>query len=352
MKKSRKVWSKQQAGHWGEATGWLVGCNYTPRTAGNQIEMWSKKNFDPKTIEQELSWAEDLGFNAVRIYLHDLLWQEDAKGLLTRMDRFLKIAKRHGIKAMPVFFDSCWHPFPRLGKQRGPEPHVHNSMWLQSPGVDILRDAKRFARLKSYVVGVMKHFADDPRIALWDLWNEPDNSNGASYGPRDLGDHKGQVMEPLLRQVFDWARGSGVSQPLTSGVWQGDWSAEHTLKSWERLQLEQSDVISFHCYEPAATMEKKIKQLQQLGRPLVCSEYLARGTGSTFETILPLLKRHGVGALNWGFVAGRTQTLYPWDSWQKRYDAEPKLWFHEIFRADGKPYRATEVRLIRKIGGK
>jgi hypothetical protein len=56
-----------------------------------------------------------------------------------------------------------------------------------------------------------------------------------------------------------------------------------------------------------------------------------------------------VAAFNWGLVDGKSQTIYPWDSWNKSYDAAPALWFHDIFRRDGKPYRPQEVAYIRAI---
>ena len=123
-------------------------------------------------------------------------------------------------------------------------------------------------------------------------------------------------MLALLPQVFAWAREAGVEQPLTSGVWKGDWSADEKLSPMERIQLEQSDVISFHNYDNGPEFEKRITWLQRYRRPILCTEYMARGNGSTFQGSLPLAKQYNVAAINWGFVAGKTQTYLPWDSWQ------------------------------------
>jgi hypothetical protein len=80
---------------------------------------------------------------------------------------------------------------------------------------------------------------------------------------------------------------------------------------------------------------------------------MARGNGSTFDNILPLAKQLNVGAINWGFVAGKTQTYLPWDSWQKPYVlSQPTVWFHEVFRQDWTPYRQREVDLIRTLTGR
>jgi len=329
---------------------WLVGCNYSPRTAINQLEMWQADSFDLATIDEELCWAASIGMNSVRVFLHDLVWQAEGAAFLDRIDQFLAVAERHGIGAMVVFFDSVWHPSPRADRQSDAKPGVHNSGWVQSPGVDVLREPARFDLLEDYVVAVVSRFAADARVQVWDLWNEPDNPNTLSYGPFDLGDRKGEVIAPLLKKAFAWARSAKPSQPLTSGVWLGDWSDASTLKPHEQLQIELSDVVSFHCYGKADDMQSRIAQLKRFDRPLLCTEYMARGTGSTFASILPVLKENRVAAYSWGLVAGRTQTHVPWDSWQNAYvTGEPPLWFHEVFRADGSAYRADEVDFIRSI---
>jgi hypothetical protein len=252
---------------------------------------------------------------------------------------------------MLVLFDSCWDPFPQLGKQREPKPGVHNSGWLQSPGAKALEDASQYPRLETYVKGVVGAFAKDNRILAWDVWNEPDNTNGSSYGKLEPA-NKVALVEALLPKVFAWTRAAGARQPLTAGVWKGDWSSDTKLTVIDKIMLEQSDIISFHNYDDGAAFEKRIQWLQRYNRPILCTEYMARGNKSTFEGSLPVAKKYNVAAINWGFVMGKTQTHLPWDSWQKPYvDREPAIWFHEIFKPDGSPYRAEEVELIRKLTG-
>lgn len=344
-------WSVEQAEAWAKRTGWLVGCNYAPRTAINQLEMWQADTFDPRTIDEELGWAESLGFNSLRVFLHDLLWQQDPEGFLKRMDQFLAIAAKHRIGVMFVLFDSVWDPHPHLGPQRPPTPHLHNSGWVQSPGAAILRDPARHDSLKPYVQGVLRRFASDPRVHAWDLINEPENDNRNSYFAWEPP-NKGALALALLKKVWAWAREVNPSQPLTCGPWLGDWSSDEKLSDLQRFQLSESDVITYHNYGPRAHQQDRVAWLRRYNRPILCTEYMARPTGSTFEDVLPYLKEAGVGAYNWGFVAGKTNTNYPWDSWQKRYIAEPPVWFHEIFRADGKPYRPEEVALIRRLTAK
>jgi len=345
-------WSIEKASRWAKATPWLIGCNYLPRTAINQLECFQADTFDPDTIEQELSWAAGLGFNSLRVFLHDLLWQVEGREHLARLERFLGIAAGYGIGVMFVLFDSCWHPFPHYGLQPLGEPGVHNPGWVQSPSVAVLREPARFDALESYVTGIVSHFRDDPRVQVWDIWNEPGNYNINSYAPRDLGPEKMQVVLGPMEKAFAWARSARPSQPLTSGIWTGDWSSYDAMNPLTRAQAELSDVISFHCYNPADGMRGCINALRPFGRPLLCTEYMARGTGSRFETILPLLKEQNVGAYNWGFVAGKSQTCYGWDSWQNPCPSEPLLWFHDILRPDGQPYSQQEVACIRKLTGR
>jgi hypothetical protein len=160
-------------------------------------------------------------------------------------------------------------------------------------------------------------------------------------------------VNELLPQVFKWARSAHPKQPLTSGVWKGNWNDSSQESETTKIQLAESDVISFHNYEWPEKFEARIKELRPLGRPLICTEYMARGNGSTFDTILPIAKREHIAALNWGLVAGMTQTNLPWDSWKRPYVTEkPTVWFHEVFHRDGTPYRQREVDLFRNLTGR
>ena len=347
-----KRWSREQAKQWYASEPWLVGSNYTPANAINQLEMWQASTFDPKEIDKELGWAESLGMNTMRVFLHDLLWQQDAPGLKRRINTFLELCDKHKIKPLLVLFDSCWDPNPHLGKQHAPVPGVHNSGWVQSPGTKALEDKAQYPRLQAYVTGIVGAFAKDNRVLGWDVWNEPDNKGGGNYDAQEAP-NKTELVLALLPQAFAWARAASATQPLTSGVWQGQWSDPAKLSPMAEEQLELSDITSFHNYADAAEFEMRVKALQQYGRPIICTEYMARPLKSTFETILPIAKHYKVGAINWGFVQGKTQTNYPWDSWQHSYgSAQPPVWFHDIFYTDGKPYSGNEVAFIRKITGK
>jgi hypothetical protein len=342
-------WSEKAANDWYAKQPWLVGANYIPATAINELEMWQAESFDPKRIDLELGWAESIGMTTMRVFLHDQLWQQDAPGFKKRIDTFLTIAHKHKIRPMFVLFDSCWDPEPKLGKQHAPEPGVHNSGWVQSPGAAGLKDASQYPRLEAYVKGVVGEFANDSRILAWDIWNEPDNRNDSSY-PNLEPANKTDLVLALLPKAYAWAREAKPKQPLTSGVWQGDWTSDEKLSAMSKIQLSLSDVTSFHCYDGPDAFERRIVSLQRYKRPILCTEYMARGNGSTFQGTLPVAKKYKTAAYNWGLVAGKTQTYLPWDSWKKPYvDREPAIWFHEVFQTDGKPYRQEEVDFIRKI---
>jgi hypothetical protein len=345
---ARGRWTEAQAKSWYDRQPWLIGSNYTPASAINQLEMWQAATWDPRRIDAELALAQGIGMNTMRVFLHDQLWQQDPEGFKSRIDAFLAIAQRHGIKPLFVLFDSCWNPDLKLGPQHPPIPGVHNSGWVQGPGLPGLRDRSRYPGYKAYVRGVVGAFARDERILGWDLWNEPDNPADQYKGQEG----KEPLVRALLAQVFDWARDVDPVQPVTSGVWwHDDWMPNGgRLTPMEKLQLGQSDVITFHDYSWPETFERRVRQLLPYARPIICTEYMARGNGSTFDGSLPIAKRLNIGMMNWGFVDGKTQTRLPWDSWQKPYVmAEPTIWFHEVFRSDGTPYRRAETDLIRRL---
>jgi hypothetical protein len=343
-------WTEDSANAWYARQPWLVGADYIPSDAINQLEMFQAATFNPAINDRELGLAESIGMNTMRVFLQDQLYQQDPKGFIQRLDAFLTIAARHHIRPILVLFDSCWESNPRLGPQHPPIPGVHNSGWVQSPGAAELSDPSYEPKLKEYVTGVVSAFAKDERVLAWDIWNEPDNTNDKRFNePKN----KPELVAALLPKAFAWARSAQPTQPLTSGVWAGDWSNPAKQSAVTKIQLAESDIITFHNYGWPEEFETRVHELEPNHRPIICTEYMARGNGSTFDTILPLAKQLHVGAINWGLVAGKTQTFFPWDSWQRPYVlSQPTIWFHEVFRHDGTPYRQREVDLIRQLTGR
>ncbi len=327
--KEHRQWTTQQANEWALTTGWLRGSNFIPSTAVNQLEMWQEETFDTTTINRELGLAESIGFNVMRVFLHHKAWRQGRDGFKNRMSQYLAVSTRHKVRTMFVFFDDCWNGTSTIGRQPEPKVGIHNSGWLQDPGQKESSDTTMFPELENYVKDVMNHFANDNRIALWDLYNEPGNSG------------KGDSSLNLLQHAYAWARATSATQPLTSGVW---------LDSTSRItrcQIELSDIISFHNYNRDSLMHIAVKRLRPYQRPIVCSEYMARKFGSTFEDILPLLRKENVGAINWGLVKGKTNTVYAWGDTSHADGSEPDLWFHDIFRSDGTPFSQREIEAIK-----
>ena len=346
-------WTAEAAHAWYAAMPWLVGCNFTPSYAINQLEFWQPDTFDLDLIDRELGWAADLGMNAARVYLHDLLWTHDPEAFADRVDAYLAAADRHGIRTMLVLFDSCWDPEPSLGPQREPAAGVHNSGWVQSPGIPVLTNFDQHDRLRAYVQGIVGRFAEDPRVLAWDIWNEPDNGpEVALCDPAELA-AKAALVAPLLIAAFGWARAVRPHQPLTSGIWLGDWSAPDLLSPIQRAQTANSDIISFHNYGVAADFEARVRWLKAFGRPTFCTEYMARSIGSTFEEILPRAKEHRVAAFCWGLVRGRTQTHLAWNPADNAaIDAGLQPWFHDVLHEDGRPHLPHEAEFLRRITGR
>jgi hypothetical protein len=337
-------WSAQRAQEWEAGSDWMMGCNFIPSNAGSQLEMWQPETWSPDIIEKELGWAAELGMNSVRVFLHDLLFAHEGEAFLDRVDAFLRIADGHGISTMLVLFDGVWHPEPRLGPQGEPKPCTHNSMWVQGPGAAVLGDRSRWIALRPYVESVLRRFGGDHRVCVWDLFNEPDQTNAISY-PRKEVAGKSRLVNDLVGHVFDWCQAIDPDQPLTAGVYLGVTGSVERVSALNRTLLGRSDVISFHSYSPRKPLLATIEHLKRYDRPLLCTEWMARTLGSPVR-LIDVLADENVSAWCWGLVDGRSQTRYSWTSWFKRPD-ENARWFHDLLHADGRPYDETEAVQLR-----
>ncbi len=325
-------WSIAEAEEWYNKHEWLNGADFVPSTAINQLEMWQEETWDPETIKRELGYASKIGMNVMRVYLHSLAYKADPDGFKDRMNQYLEISDGLGIKTMFVIFDDVWNATPKIGKQPAPKPGTHNSGWVQDPGNPASKEEKNFPALEKYVTDIMTTFKNDNRVLLWDLYNEPGNSG------------KGNESMPLLKAVFKWARAVDPSQPISAGIW--SWP----LEDLGAVQALNSDIITYHHYGPPEEHREVIQLLKTHGRPMICTEYMARTRNSRFSNIMPVLKDENVGAINWGLVNGKSNTIYQWDT-PIDSGAEPDEWFHDIFRKDGTPYRQDEVDMIMKLNG-
>jgi len=330
--KTADVWSIEKANDWYRLQNWLRGCDFIPSSAINQLEMWQAETFDPETIGRELRWADEIGMNCMRVYLHHLAWEVDKEGFKKRMNQYLEIADKNGIKTIFVFFDDCWNPTYQAGKQPDPKPGIHNSGWVRDPGDLLFTEPGVITVLEEYVKDILTTFSEDKRIALWDMYNEPGNSGYENKS------------KPLLEKAFQWGREVNPSQPLSAGLW------SYSLTDLNKFQISHSDIITYHNYSNPANHQIMIDSLRQYNRPLICTEYMARKHNSLFTNIMPMLKEQNIGAINWGLVSGKTNTIYAWDT-PIPDGSEPELWFHDIFRKDGTPYRGDELQMILDLTG-
>lgn len=345
----RERWPKEKAVAWAADKGWIVGCDYVPSTAINQLEMWQAETFDPETIDHELALAEGLGFNTVRIFLSNMVYTADPAGFADRFDKVLDICARHGLRTIPTFWTNggkCRDP--KLGKQSDAVKGVHNSQWVTTPGVNYVNHPERWGELEIMVKDIVSTHANDDRILMWCLYNEPEN-------------HRPGIDDsvPLMKATFEWARSCNPSQPLTAPIWDEVATQKESLPTRmpeATFVLENSDVLTFHCYREPEALERLIKSLLPYGRPMVCTEYMRRPI-STFESSMPVFKKYNVGAVNWGLVAGKCNFYYPWnkvdaDGNSIPWEEEPEVWFHDIFHPDGTPWSEREVEYIRSMTGK
>ena len=184
-----------------------------------------------------------------------------------------------------------------------------------------------------FCAGGFTRFRADPRILPWNLYSEPGNSG------------KRTASLPLVRNVFAWAREVNPAPPLESGI--GAWD----LAALNALQIGSSDIATYRDYDYEAWHLRVIQRLRTTGRPLACTEYIARPRNSRSATIMPLLKRGNAGAISWGLVEGKTNTTYALDR-PLADGSEPVGWFHEVFRRVGTPYRHDETELTKKLNSR
>lgn len=350
-------WSREKAWEWYNELPWLRGFNYLPRTAVNWTELWQRETFDLETIDQELGWAVEVGYNTLRTNLPYIIWQHDRDGLIERIDQFLSLTEKHGIYVMICPMDDCGfsgdHPY--TGPQKEPVPDLHNSQAAASPGRNIVIDETQWDGVEAYVRDIIRTFKDDQRILIWDLYNEPTNRAILTLGKEEYFD---ELLEPmaikLMEKSFAWAREEAPSQPLTVGGWHGDSTVETSNIPFFAHEMDQkafdlSDIISYHAYTSADKMADMVESLQGYERPMMCTEWLARHVGSEFHDQLPLFKEHKIACYQWGLVNGRTQTHLPWSNVKLEQPDYQSKWFHDLLHPDGTPYDRKEVELIRKL---
>ena len=327
-------WTLERAQAWGKANPWYCGFNQIPANAINDVDIWQKGGFSPEVLRKEFKLASDLGFNCVRIFLQYKVYEDDPVWFLRAFERYLQLADEAKLKVMPVLFDDCkFGPAtdPELGKQTEPLPGWGMWGWVPSPGHTMVADSRTHGRLEEYVKSVILHHKDDPRIFVWDLYNEPTFAMGR-FSRHSLA---------LVKKCFKWAREINPSQPLTVCRWNND-------KGVNDIVLNESDIITFHCYQSADGTRKVLKDMVQLGRPVICTEWLYRPNGCDIPNILPIYKETGVGSMIWGLVNGKSQTHLPNGVYTPNFKGP---WKHDLYRPDHTPYDVKDLEIIKKATG-
>lgn len=327
-------WTISRINQWYSQLPWIVGCNYVPTYAINQIEMWQKSTFNPKIIDSELGLAESIGFNTIRIFAHDLVWKSERNDFFSNMRVFLDLCEKHQMRVIyTIFTNGGWEP-SEMGSQPAPVPGLHNGGWRQTPGMNtVMNHPEKWGSMESYVKDTISTFASDSRILCWDIFNEPAN--------RPVKDITG-----FVRLAFSWARQITPSQPLTSAF------MSYKFNRLNVFLADNCDFLSFHNYGNKKSLQLAIDQMKPFGRPIVCKEWLARHLGSTVQDCLPFFKENKVGAINWGLIPGKLQTQIPWKRLLERFPDAEKIWFHDLFDEKHRPYDQAEIDLIKKLTGK
>ncbi|MBT4411798.1 MAG: sulfatase-like hydrolase/transferase [Bacteroidetes bacterium] len=326
-------WSERKANEWYDKQEWPCGYNYIPANAISYTEMWMPYSFDPNVIDAELALAEDIGFNCLRVVLPFVVWEYNPNLFKSRLNEFLEICDKHGQKVMFTLFDDCaFGSDPKLKNPwYGQQPEVldgwYASGWTPSPGHDMVRNPETWPRLESYVKDVITAFKDDPRVWVWDLYNEPTN-----------GGLKNTSL-PLVKKVYQWGREVNPSQPITIAQWNSNGELN-------RIIHQNNDITTFHSYSNARVVKELIKSLKILNRPLINTEWLNRSIGSEVLTCLPVFSSENAGCMLWGLVNGKTQTHLHW-GWRPG-KGDPDIWQHDLFYNDHRPYDKNELDFFKK----
>lgn len=353
-----KRWSEAKANAWWAAQPWICGFNFLPSTAVNFLEMWHPDTFDRDTIERELGWAADIGFNAFRINLHYLVWKHDRDGLLDRLDWIMGVADGLGIATVPCFFDDCgFGGFePEFGPQPAPIEGVHNSRAVASPGRARLLDPAEWSGFEGYVRDIVSAYRADARILFWDLYNEP--GNRMIFGPDGSRQHEPDFTAAslkLMRASFEWCREESPTQPRTVAAWVTPLpgvAGDPYQTEIDQAALALSDIVTFHAYWETDHVEGFIAHLQAHNRPMLCTEWMARPIGSRICNQLELFKTSGVGCFQWGLVQGRTQTHLPWPADLVKAhggEADRSVWFHDLLDRTGQAYDPVETAELQRL---
>ncbi len=346
-------WTKERAWEWYNNRPWIRGCNYMSADCANRIDQWQSYGFEERleTTEKELALMAELGYNSVRLILEFIVWDEEHDSFLERFERYISLCSKYGISCMIVLANDCMRPkgleVNSLGEQKvdwgyhgGRKMSQHGK--LSGMGHHVLDEPDKAPRYFEMVREIVERYKDDERIIMWNIYNEVGNS------------HRWQVSMPNLKKIFEIVREIDPIQPLTCETFSLGEGEIEDITEVEKYALEQSDIISYHNYGTYDINIRIIKKLKRYGRPVLCTEWLARCLDNNIQEMFPLFYLEKIGCYNWGFVAGKYQTYEPWNSVWENYDENPDLkwdftkWFHDLYRPNHRPYDPKEIEIIKR----
>ena len=356
-------WTKEQAWDWYKKQPWIRGCNYMPASCANRADQWqalgAKEHFEE--MDRELAVGEKIGFNAMRIIVELQgfgIWLVDHDGFMSRFEQALQILDKHKMRAIVVLGNDCMRPkqiwqLPKPGPQpcdigyHGGRKLSQHGSFPGEMGHSQVDDPELKPKFYAMCEELLVKYRTDPRILFWNVWNEPGSSG------------RGEASLEPLREMFQLAWKIDPVQPLAADVWQGHYGmSEQDKNKAQRLAGQLSDIISYHCYAKFEDHVRIVSKLKRYyGRPLVNTEWLARIQHNDVFDNYPMMFLEGIGAVNWGFVAGKYQTYEPWESmWAQVEKGDPRAkeydltkWFHDLLRPSLRPYDPREIDLMTRF---
>ena len=351
-------WTKEKAWEWYNAQPWIRGCNYMPASAANRLDMWQEYGSGERfgEMDRELALAESIGFNTVRVLLEENgfgAWYYEHDDFMRNFEKFLTLCGKHKIRAIVGLGNDCSRPKPLWSIPKpGPQPcdwgyhgarrQSQHGSFPGMTGYIAADDPELKPKFFKMCEEVMAKYREDDRILFWNIWNEPGN-NG-----RD------KVSAPLVREMFELAWRTGVTQPCAADIW--DERMEPSMDTAKGVAASLSDIISYHSYQPLAGQIEFAKRIKaKFGRPMVNTEWLARILGCDVQDCYPFFAQERIGCTCWGFVAGKYQTYEPWESMWRQIEKgggetyRMTKWFHDLYRPSFRPYDPEEIRVITNV---
>ncbi len=261
------------------------GANYVPSWASTSVAAWTR--FDGGVVDRELGFARRLGLNSVRVFLSVVAYEHDSKAFLARLDEFVALADRHGLRPMFVLFDSCFGKEPALDQ-------ADSKMWVNNPGYSRIAAAD-WSGLEAYVRAVVTRFSRDPRVLMWDVMNEPmADFEHVTRAERDR-------IWAFCRHFCRFVKALDRDHAITVG---------HAAVDFIPRTADLVDALSVHSYAVyedwlQADLDLALRFGRRYGKPVLVTEFGNPGAGQTYELGLDVIERNRLGFYFWELMIGK-----------------------------------------------